>query len=1069
MEFIRNNDISHHFTSLGVMVAALFAFCGTTTETRAASGETLTLENGAHLVLVGNGLGSRMMHYGFFETEVHRRFQQHRIVIRNMCDEGNTPGFRPHSGRPSPWAFPGAEAFYPLRSKAKDRWGSGHTGVGDYDSPDKWLTRLKADLVVGFFGFNESFRGGAGLNGFRAELRAFVQHSKAQRYNGRSAPEVALVSPIAFEDLSSSLGLSDGTIENANLALYTAAMEEVAAEQGAVFVNLFASSQRLFSDSDSPLTRDGALLTESGYQQIVPLIVDGLFGPIDVNRSTGNSDRLLSAVKEKNWIWHKHYKIPNGVHVFGRRNRPFGPDNYPHELKKLEEMTHIRDQAIWAINEGTRFDVEAADAKTHPLPKIETNFRAGGRKTGSVEYQYGSDAMETFQVAEGYQIELFASEREFAHLANPVQMSFDNRGRLWIATMPTYPHYQPGDPKPDDKLIILEDTDQDGRADRETVFADGLHLPTGFELAPEGVYVAQGTHLMLLKDLDGDDRADAREIVLSGFDDHDTHHVISAFCADPSGAIYMGEGTFLHSNVETAYGPIRSSNGGFFRFSPQRHHLERSARLSIPNPWGTAFDEWGQPFFLDTSDPNLRWMAPGTVNVRYGEFAPNPPSIIEDAHRVRPTSGLEFVSSRHFPDDVQGDILLHNTIGFLGTKQHEILDDGSGYTSRFRQDLLKSRDGNFRPVDLEFAPDGSLYLLDWHNVLVGHMQHSARDPLRDHVHGRVYRIIYPSRPLVKPAQIAGAPIDVLLDNLKLPEYRTRYRTRRELRGRDSVAVLSALEDWIAGLDASQGPLYEHQLLEALWVTWGLDRVDSTLIRRLLKADDFRVRSAAVRVLRYSGHQLMDQEILLNEAISDSHGRVRLEALAAASWLAPDRAMAIYRSISEGLIDDWIKPVYETGLANLKGESIVAVPVPTLAEPTSSLSGAALELYTKGSEVYRREGHCITCHQENGLGLPAAQFPPLAGTSWVNGDPQRLIKLTLHGLFGPIDVKGKAYPGLVPMTPFKGLSDEEIASVLTYVRNTFGNRASVILPAMVAEVREATSGIKGFLRPSDLSE
>jgi glucose/arabinose dehydrogenase len=121
------------------------------------------------------------------------------------------------------------------------------------------------------------------------------------------------------------------------------------------------------------------------------------------------------------------------------------------------------------------------------------------------------------------------------------------------------------------------------------------------------------------------------------------------------------------------------------------------------------------------------------------------PDLIEEAHRVRPTSGLEFVSSRHFPDEVQGDILLNNTIGFLGTKQHRMQDDGTGYKSSFRQDLIVSEDKNYRPVDLEFAPDGSLYIADWHNVLIGHMQHNARDPLRDKQHGRIYRITYPSR------------------------------------------------------------------------------------------------------------------------------------------------------------------------------------------------------------------------------------------------------------------------------------------------------------------------------------
>ena len=166
-------------------------------------------------------------------------------------------------------------------------------------------------------------------------------------------------------------------------------------------------------------------------------------------------------------------------------------------------------------------------------------------------------------MAPGYKIELFASEEEFTDLANPVQIHFDNKGRLWVAVMPSYPSYKAGTNKPNDKIIILEDTDADGKADKQTTFVDGLHLPTGFTLAPEGVYISQGTNLVLYTDTDGDDKADKKQIVLSGFDDHDTHHAHGAYEADPSGAIYMGEGTFLHTNVETSYGTVRGTNGGF--------------------------------------------------------------------------------------------------------------------------------------------------------------------------------------------------------------------------------------------------------------------------------------------------------------------------------------------------------------------------------------------------------------------------------------------------------------------------------------------------------------------------
>ena len=237
-------------------------------------------------------------------------------------------------------------------------------------------------------------------------------------------------------------------------------------------------------------------------------------------------------------------------------------------------------------------------------------------------------------------------------------------------------------------------------------------------------------------------------------------------------------------------------------------------------------------------------MMPGTVKPRYGNATHKSFNLIEQKHLVRPTSGLEFVSSRHFPDNVQGDLLINNTIGFLGTKQHVMEDEGTGFKSRHRQDILKSDDRNFRPVDLEFAPDGSLFIADWHNILIGHMQHNARDPLRDHVHGRIYRVTYPARPLVTPAKISGASIDELLENLKLPEYRTRYRTRRELRGRNADEVVAHVKTWVQQLDKND-PRYDHNMTEALWVTWGANKVDESLLRSLLSAKDYRARAAAV--------------------------------------------------------------------------------------------------------------------------------------------------------------------------------------------------------------------------------
>ena len=1014
----------------------------------------LTLKKNDHIVLVGNNLASRMMNYGHFETELQVRYPDSLLYIRNMGDGGNTPGFRPHAARVSPWAFPGAEKF-------QDELASYSDSQGHFPSPDEWLTNLKADVILAFFGYNESFQGEAGLENYQAELDAFIKHTVAQHYNGNSPPQLVIVSPIAFENLSDTDDLPDGQQENANLSLYAETMREVAATNNVPFVDAYTPTKEWFDTSDKPLTIDGFQLTDAGYAKFATLLADQVFGEAD-KPAEAHRKLVHDAVTEKNWMWHNDFKIPNGVHAYGRRYDPFGPANYPFEIAKIREMTALRDEAIWQAAQGKVMNLKAADQQTEKLPPVETNFDPG--QHGNPKYLYGQEALDQLHVAPGYKIELFASEEEFADLANPVQLSFDDQGRLWVATMPSYPHYKPGDHKPNDKLLILEDTDGDGKADKQTIFADSLHIPVGFELAPEGVYVSQGTNLKLYTDTDGDDQADAVQILLSGFDDHDTHHAHSAYTADPSGAIYMGEGVFLHTNVETPYGPVRATNGGFYRYVPQRHQLERTAQLPIPNPWGIAFDEWGQNIFAETSSPEVRWMMPGTVKSRYGDSTPQTESLIQEDQRVRPTSGLEFVSSRHFPDDVQGDFLINNTIGFLGTKQHTLVDDGTGYKSEFRQDLVWGDDKNFRPVDMEFAPDGSLYLVDWHNVLIGHMQHNARDPLRDHVHGRIYRITYPARPLVEPAKVAGASIDELLDNLKLPEYRTRYRTRRELRGRDPKEVQSHLWNWIDRLDNTD-PRYEHHLLEALWVTWGLDRVDQRLLRQLLTSKDYHVRAAAVRVLRYTGHQVEDQADLLMQAAQDEHGRVRLEAIAAASWLDQEVGIPIVEEAGKKPLDTWTVNAYETALAHLNGKSITEQKEAIV---QTNLEGEEREQFIAGKEIYARDGYCQTCHQPDGGGLSASGFPPLAGTPWATGSAERMIKLALKGLYGPLEVLGKEYPGQVPMTPFGGmLNDDELAAVLTYVRNSFGNQASAISAEQVKEVRAATADKTGFYSPEEL--
>src|SRR6185503_13125874 len=183
-----------------------------------------------------------------------------------------------------------------------------------------------------------------------------------------------------------------------------------------------------------------------------------------------------------------------------------------------------------------------------------------------------------------------------------------------------------------------------------------------------------------------------------------------------------------------------------------------------------------------------------------------------------------------------------------------------------------------------------------------------------------------------------------------------------------------------------------------------------------------------------------------------HGRVKLCAIVAASWMGKDAGLAIIaeaEKTAEGDLltkDRFIKDTYRVAKAYLNNETVEDVSVLKIQE---HLKGEDRKLFSKGAEIYSRDGHCATCHQPEGDGLALSGFPPLAKSSWVVGDEDRLVKLTLKGMFGPLDLDGKKYPGLTPMTPFGGLlSDDDVSAVLTYVRNSFGNKAAPIPAAKV---------------------
>lgn len=501
----------------------------------------------------------------------------------------------------------------------------------------------------------------------------------------------------------------------------------------------------------------------------------------------------------------------------------------------------------------------------------------------------------TFVLPEGFEVNLFAADPK---LHKPIQINFDPRGRLWVAASEVYPQIAPGQ-KPTDKILILEDTNGDGTADKTTVFADGLLIPTGVEPGDGGAYVANSTELVHFKDTDGDDKADQSRVVLSGFGTEDTHHILHTFRWGMDGMLYMNQSIYIHSHIETPYGVRRLNAGGIWQFRPETMQLSVFARGWV-NTWGHAFDRWGQSFATDgAGGEGINYVVPGaSYPAVYGV-----PRIL---HGLNPGSpkycGLEIVDGRHLPEDWQGNLITHDFRGHRVCR-FIVSDDGSGFAARQQPDLISSRHVAFRPIDVKQGPDGAIYIADWYNPIIQHGEVDFRDPRRDHTHGRIWRITAKGRKTLPRPPLVGSDVATLLNSLKSPESFERQQVKRVLKELGAEKVRPALEDWVRSLDP-QDPQFEHHRLEGLWLSQALDDVNPVLLAAVLKSKTSQARAAGVRVIPHWKEKLPAALAWLETAMADENPRVQLEAIRALSEFPQLQAAALALRAADGTLDQF---------------------------------------------------------------------------------------------------------------------------------------------------------------------
>ncbi len=731
----------------------------------AAFAAPFEIKEGDRVLLLGDTLLEREGTFGYLETRMQEQFPDRHFTVRNLAYSADNPlGWSRASFDPAPKGL--------VRLKEQIATVNPTVCILGYGMASSLEALYGNDDATRY---GQIPRGDAGVAEFKKQLGALMD--SIQEIGGKSAPgkkvRFVLLSPIRHEDLRKTRpGLPDPTEHNALLEKFTKAIEELAKERDARFVSLAKLPDNsdiidVFCDGfanarPEQWTDNGIHLSEAGYAAVCATLMDGLGWKYLLLERDNESHFLKSSVSKIKAQWTQRNVLRAAIlkknDLFFHRWRPAN-HTYIFGFRKNEQGRN-------AV-EIPKFDPLIAEAEAE-IDRIKKN---PGEKPKVVEAPKPEAAPEVaklpppnFTVADGMELTLWA---ETPLLAKPVGMNWDSRGRLWVACSPVYPMITPGG-HPDDKVVILEDTDHDGKADKTTTFATDLLIaasvapvldkePFAKNTKPKSqtAYVAASTDLFELTDTNGDNRADSRRAVLSGFGTEDTHHTLHTLRWGPDGRLYMNQSIYIHSHIETPWGVVRLNSAGVLAWDPRTEKVEVMFR-GCCNPWGHQFDANGNSFLTDgAGGEGIVWAIPGAMYFTY-ENAKKILQSISPGNYPKFAS-LELIRSPLFPDDWQGnaitnDFRAHRVVRFAINDLNQGANPKSGFVTKAMPDLIRTNDATFRPIDLKLGPDGALYIADWTNPIINHGEVDFRDPRRDHVHGRIWRLA----PKGKPALAWGS-------------------------------------------------------------------------------------------------------------------------------------------------------------------------------------------------------------------------------------------------------------------------------------------------------------------------
>ena len=797
--------------------------------------------------LGGTSMADRQTH-GYLETLLARAYGDRLLRFRNLSWDADTVYLQQ---RPR---------FFYLEEKFE-------LGVQDQ------RPRVTADIVFVEFGQMESLDGRDRIADFKQTYDRLLAALKLR------TQQIVLLSPLPFYRSGPAGNLAQR--RNRLLQDYVESIRALADRHNCLFVDQFTEFADLSEKESERSSSNGIRLTDYGHWENAHLIMRQLgiavppaseFDESNQRFADQHTEAIRNEIIKKNRYWFRYFRPTNWAFLYGNRQHT---------------------ESSWDVKKENRWFPEEVGQLLKMVERAEITIHSHVLGDNSVAAELAG-----FRLADDYEIGLYASEQE--GIANPVASQWDARGRLWVLCTQAYAQLKPKH-DPDDKLVILEDTDRDGQVDISTVFANGLNMPTGFALGDGGAYVGQGHTLYHLPDQNNDDRADTMRVVFSGFGTADTHQNINSFTWSPGGDLLFCQGMHAFSRIETPWGISRANWSAVWRLRTDSLRLDPylSPNLSSDNSWGITFGRFGE-MYLKGNDKQLYDASPAMVPTTN-------PLKMEAAYGLmgRTTAksmDIEYVETAHLPEKMQGTFLIagyfDRSIEHFGPYR-----EGSGIKCERFPKFLECDHPAFRPLEITIGPDGAIYVLDWFNPIIGHYQASFRHPSRDKTHGRIWRITAKHRPLVKPPDLTTNSVRLhdLFMCLQHPEGWVRKQAKRRLSEMKTAAVIPALRQWLSETTAS-GEALEHLRYEVLGVFESHGIVETSLLSKLLSSRDPYARGYATRVVRRWADRLPDALAILEQKVGDTHPRVRMEAVTALSHIPSPQSIVIAMRATNFRID-----------------------------------------------------------------------------------------------------------------------------------------------------------------------